>query len=125
MADLRELTLIYPGMPHKYLRGNAIFIEGHIHEKRAEKNNLKEVGYAEALSHQDFQVDKCLITYRFYKAGVLDLDNFAIGFKALIDGLRQGGMFPDDNAAHVMYGIHEHVRVPRKDERTEIFLQEM
>ena len=117
----RSITLKVLWIPPKEVRGNS---RAHWRGKY-EKNLLRKASGEEQafLTGKTFQ--KARITYTWFKAGVGDVNNFAIGMKGFEDGLVLGGMFKDDDAKYVVQGEHRFVRVKRADERTEILVEEI
>ncbi len=108
-------------MPPKQLCGNSGRIRpGH---RTSVKNRFLKAGIDRTLMYPDAFFDKAKITFTWHKAGVGDIDNFAIGMKAFVDGLRRGGMFPDDDYTHVTYGEHSFVRCKRVDTKTVILIE--
>ena len=117
----RNITLTVPWIPPKEVRGNS---RAHWRLKHKKNLLLKRSGQDQAfLAGKTFQ--KARITFTWFKAGIGDGDNFAIGMKGFVDGLVIGGMFSDDSPEHIVQGEHGFVRVKRADERTEIEIQEI
>jgi len=117
----RSVTLSVLWIPPPEVRGNS---RAHWRTKYDKNLLLKQSGVEQTLiCPETFQ--KARITYIWYKAGVGDVDNFAIGMKGFLDGLVLGNMFRDDSSDCIVQGEHRFEKVKRVEERTEIIVEEL
>ena len=118
---MKTITISVLWVPPKEVRGNS---RAHWRTKHKKNQLLKLSGLEQALiSGETFQ--KARITYTWFKAGVGDVNNFAIGMKGFEDGLVEGNMFKDDDSKYLVQGEHGFQKVKRGEEKTVIVIEEL
>lgn len=125
----REVEFNIPFAPPKELSPNA---RVHWAVKAAKARQMRESGYAAVRfpvpgNHGDglSPMKRGRITFTFFKAGSVDVDNLAASMKSWVDGLVDGRLFPDDSSKHVTYGEHQVVKCRRIDERILVLIEEL
>jgi len=106
------LTITYPYMPPKELRGNS---RTHWRAKVGVKQQFQEVTIWKLREQDPKPMDQINIHYTAYYCGrPIDHDNLIMGMKPAVDCLTLEGIIPDDSPDHIKNVSIEYHRVPHK-----------
>jgi Holliday junction resolvase RusA-like endonuclease len=100
--------------------------EGLIRESfKAAKRKKIKYGYIIRSQTKNRHPGQVVIRYIGYKSALMDWDNFAASFKHIGDALVKCGVIVDDSPKFVRPFKVEQIKVPRKDQRVEIIIEDL
>ena len=106
------ITITYPYMPPKELRGNS---RSHWGDKKKWKDFFQEATIWRLREQDPKPMDKVNIKYTAYYCGrPIDIDNLITGMKYAQDCLTIQGIIPDDSPDHIKNVSVEYHRVKHK-----------
>lgn len=123
MAERKKLktTIIIHGIVDGMNGENGLIRESF----HAAKKKKTKYAYMIRSQTRNKHAGKVSIKYIGYKSSLMDWDNFAASFKHIGDALVKCGVIVDDSPKYVRPFKIQQIKVPRKEQRVEIVIEDL